>query len=49
MNEAEVYPGRWHDGPNSHHLDWLLQAFDEVRDFYRGTADRRNAAIKYLS
>ena len=47
MNEAEVYPGRWDDGPNGHCLDWLLQAFDEVRHFYQGAADRRNAAIKY--
>jgi hypothetical protein len=48
MNEAEVYPGHRRDGSNSDCLDWLLQAFDEVRHFYQGAADRRNAAIKYI-
>jgi hypothetical protein len=48
MNEAEVYPGRWRDGPNSDRLAWLLQAFDEVRHFYQGAAERENATLKYL-
>ena len=48
MNEAAVYPGRWDDGHTGDSLDWLLQAFDELRHFYRGAADRGNAVIKYL-
>jgi hypothetical protein len=48
MNEAEVYPGRWDDQPDGDRLDWLLQAFDEVRRFYRGAADHRNAVVKSL-
>jgi hypothetical protein len=48
MNEAGVYPGRWDDGHNSDSLDWLLQAFDDLRHFYQRAADRGNAVIKYL-
>jgi hypothetical protein len=48
MNEAGVYPGRWEDGHDNDSLDWLLQAFDELRRFYQGAADRGNAVIKYL-
>jgi len=48
MNEAEIYPGRWDDLPESEHLDWLLQAFDEVCRFYQGAANHRNAVLKSL-
>ena len=33
MNEARVYPGRWHGGHNSDSLDWLLQALSELSHF----------------
>jgi hypothetical protein len=48
MNEAGVYRIVGMDGHNSDSLDWLLQAFDDLRHFYQGAADRENAVIKYL-
>jgi hypothetical protein len=48
MNKAEVYPGRWDGGHDSDNLDWLLRAFDDLRYFYVGAADRGNAVIKIL-
>ncbi len=48
MNAAQVYPGRWDDPRAGDRLDWLLQAFDNVLDFYRGAAARSNVVIKHL-
>jgi hypothetical protein len=48
MNAAVVYPGRWDDGDNNDSLDWLLHAFDELRHFYHGAADRGKAVIQYI-
>jgi hypothetical protein len=46
MEELRIYPGGWDDAEN---LEWLLEAFAEVSTFYRGSAERGNAVLLYLT
>jgi hypothetical protein len=48
MNAAKVYPGHWDGVRTGDNLDWLLQAFDELLRFYKGSADRGYAVMNYL-
>ena len=45
LQAADVYPGGWDDPENR---EWLLRAFDELRDFYAAVASRGNAVLIYL-
>jgi len=44
MNEADLYPDAWNE-PDT--VDWLMQEFDRLREFYVGAASRGNAALLY--
>lgn len=48
MRKASVYPEDWEEDIQEH-LDWLIEAFEEVVAFYRGVSSRRNAALLYLT
>jgi hypothetical protein len=43
---ASVYPGGWEEPDN---LEWLLEAFDDVRAFYRDAAARASAVLLFIS
>jgi hypothetical protein len=45
LNAADVYPGGWEDEENR---QWLIDAYTDVLDFYRGVAARGNAMLLYL-
>ena len=44
MNAANLYPDSW-DEPES--VDWLVEEYERVREFYTGVASRENAALLY--
>ena len=44
MNDADLYPSDWGEPEN---LEWLMQEFDRVRQFYSGVAERQNAVLLY--
>jgi hypothetical protein len=51
MSRAQVYPGGWDDSSREGdevNVDWLLAAFDDLRDFYQTVASRGSAILLYL-
>ena len=47
MKALEIYPDIWDEGEES--LDYLLQYFESLREFYNNAASRGNAVLLYLS
>jgi hypothetical protein len=46
LEAAEIYPGGWNE-PDK--VDWVLEAFEDVRRFYRAAARRKSGVLVFLA
>jgi len=46
MNQLEIYPGNWEEEDN---LEWLIDAFRDVKIYFRAAAREGQAMILYLT
>lgn len=48
MDSLEIYPGHWTRSPETH-LNDLLEAFRQVKEFYSAAAESRHGVLFYLA
>ena len=46
MNEAEIYPGGWDETES---LDYVLDNFEQLKEFYRSAEKENKAVITFIN